>query len=224
MSLELPDGLTDLLQNFTVEVVRNRPNDLITFAIDYFEQLNRTRDIPDGLSDLLQKFTIEVIRSNPNDLLSFAVDYFQELFEKRERNKNNENISLKIANRTSTPYDNKDEQESNAESDNDNLTSEDDIEEMSMFTKSKSFGKRMSVAAEKYNPESDSEDSSIFIEKSQQERNYLSKTIAGILVFRSLDNKQIDQIIDAMFPKHVKEDDLIIEQGIIRIKFIKMKF
>jgi cAMP-dependent protein kinase regulator len=212
MSFDLPNGLTDLLQSFTVEVVRNRPNDLITFAIDYFEQLNRTREIPDGLSDLLQKFTIEVIRRNPNDLLSFAVDYFQDLLVKRENN-NKENISLKISNRISTPYDTKNDLESNADSEENNLTSEEDIEEMSIFTKSKCFGKRRSVAAEKYNPESDSEDSSIFIEKSQKERNFLSKTIASILVFRSLDNKQIDKIIDAMFPRHVKENDIIIEQG-----------
>jgi cAMP-dependent protein kinase regulator len=213
MSLELPDGLTDLLQNFTLEVVRNRPNDLIKFAIDYFEHLNRNREIPEGLSDLLQKFTIEVIRHNPNDLLSFAVDYFQGLFQKREKSNKEENRSLKIANRRPTPYDNKDDEESNAKSKEENLTSEEDIEEMSMFTKSKSFGKRRSVAAEKYNPESDSEDNLMFVQKSKKERSYLSKTIASILVFRSLDNRQIDKIIDAMFPRNVNENDIIIEQG-----------
>lgn len=33
---EIPEGLTDLLQNFTVQVLRERPEDLLKFAADYF--------------------------------------------------------------------------------------------------------------------------------------------------------------------------------------------
>ncbi|XP_067110440.1 cAMP-dependent protein kinase type II-beta regulatory subunit-like isoform X2 [Osmerus mordax] len=47
MSIEIPDGLTELLQSFTVEVLRNQPEpgDLLDFALQYFSQLkeNRTR-------------------------------------------------------------------------------------------------------------------------------------------------------------------------------------
>jgi len=40
MSFEIPDGLTDLLQDFTVAVLKERPPDLVKFAADYFNKLN----------------------------------------------------------------------------------------------------------------------------------------------------------------------------------------
>uniref|UniRef100_A0A8C4R4N9 cAMP-dependent protein kinase type II regulatory subunit n=1 Tax=Eptatretus burgeri TaxID=7764 RepID=A0A8C4R4N9_EPTBU len=43
MSVEVPAGLADLLQAFTVEVLRNRPEDLIAFAADYFLALQQRR-------------------------------------------------------------------------------------------------------------------------------------------------------------------------------------
>ena len=45
MSFEIPAGLTDLLQDFTVSVLRERPPDLVQFAADYFKNLNETRNI-----------------------------------------------------------------------------------------------------------------------------------------------------------------------------------
>jgi len=36
MNFDIPPGLTDLLQDFTVSVLRNRPIDLYQFAADYF--------------------------------------------------------------------------------------------------------------------------------------------------------------------------------------------
>ncbi|KAM3870336.1 cAMP-dependent protein kinase type II-beta regulatory subunit-like [Diretmus argenteus] len=39
MSIEIPEGLTELLQSFTVAVLRNQPRDLLEFALQYFTQL-----------------------------------------------------------------------------------------------------------------------------------------------------------------------------------------
>ncbi|KAG7262586.1 hypothetical protein CRUP_036905 [Coryphaenoides rupestris] len=39
MSIEIPEGLTELLQSFTVEVLRSQPGDLLEFALQYFTQL-----------------------------------------------------------------------------------------------------------------------------------------------------------------------------------------
>ncbi|XP_075430628.1 cAMP-dependent protein kinase type II-alpha regulatory subunit isoform X2 [Ascaphus truei] len=43
MSIEIPPGLTDLLQGYTVEVLRRRPPDLLDFAIHYFTRLKEDR-------------------------------------------------------------------------------------------------------------------------------------------------------------------------------------
>ena len=39
MELQIPTGLTDMLQEFTVVVLRERPDDMVDFAADYFTQL-----------------------------------------------------------------------------------------------------------------------------------------------------------------------------------------
>lgn len=45
MSIEIPAGLTELLQGYTVEVLRRRPQDLLDFAVDYFCRLRDARDL-----------------------------------------------------------------------------------------------------------------------------------------------------------------------------------
>lgn len=40
MNFEIPTGLTDLLQDFTVAVLKERPPNLKQFAADYFAKLN----------------------------------------------------------------------------------------------------------------------------------------------------------------------------------------
>lgn len=39
MDLELPAGFTDLLQEFTVQVLQEKPDDIIEFAASYFMKL-----------------------------------------------------------------------------------------------------------------------------------------------------------------------------------------
>ncbi|KAJ3586794.1 hypothetical protein NHX12_013186 [Muraenolepis orangiensis] len=48
MSIEIPVGLTELLQGYTVEVLRQRPSDLVEFAVQYFTRLRDNRS-PDGV-------------------------------------------------------------------------------------------------------------------------------------------------------------------------------
>jgi hypothetical protein len=42
-NFEIPAGLSDLLQEFTVSVLRKRPADLHQFAADYFKEVNDRR-------------------------------------------------------------------------------------------------------------------------------------------------------------------------------------
>ncbi|XP_045055718.1 cAMP-dependent protein kinase type II-alpha regulatory subunit isoform X2 [Desmodus rotundus] len=41
--IRIPPGLTELLQGYTVEVLRQRPRDLVDFAVDYFTRLREAR-------------------------------------------------------------------------------------------------------------------------------------------------------------------------------------
>ena len=48
MELEIPPGLTELLQDFTVQVLREKPEDILDFAANYFMKMKlkekRSRD------------------------------------------------------------------------------------------------------------------------------------------------------------------------------------
>lgn len=39
MELEIPPGLTELLQDFTVQVLREKPEDILDFAANYFMKM-----------------------------------------------------------------------------------------------------------------------------------------------------------------------------------------
>lgn len=49
MEFQIPKGLTELLQGYTVEVLRQRPSDLVDFAVQYFTRLRDSRS-QDGSS------------------------------------------------------------------------------------------------------------------------------------------------------------------------------
>lgn len=44
MSIEIPAGLTELLQGFTVEVLRHQPPDLLEFALQHFTRLQQENE------------------------------------------------------------------------------------------------------------------------------------------------------------------------------------
>lgn len=50
MSFDIPTGLTELLQDFTVAVLRGRPPDLYQFAAEYFHEANERRSHPANFS------------------------------------------------------------------------------------------------------------------------------------------------------------------------------
>lgn len=152
-------------------------------------------EIPEGLTDLLQDFTVEVLRKRPSDILGFAAQYFEELIKKRE----SEQVQ-QVAN---------DQNEEEEEEEDDEMG---DI--IDMPKRGYGGARRHSVAAEKYNPEEDTNNEPDVVNpKSSEEREYLIKTLGDIFIFRSLEQKQMDRVIDAMFGRAVTCGDVIIEQG-----------
>jgi cAMP-dependent protein kinase regulator len=97
----------------------------------------------------------------------------------------------------------------------------------------KNESRRVSVAAERYNPEEDDdsdEEQTHVYPKSTEQRERLKEAVCHNLLFRTLEGKQIDQILDAMWEKHVQEGEYIIRQGkfllfftLIRIFFFFVK-
>jgi cAMP-dependent protein kinase regulator len=76
--------------------------------------------------------------------------------------------------------------------------------------------RRVSVAAERYNPEddddSDDEKPQIY-PKTVEQRKRLRDAVCHNFLFRTLEAKQIDQILDTMWEKHIQKGEYIIQQG-----------
>lgn len=75
--------------------------------------------------------------------------------------------------------------------------------------------RRKSVFAETYNPEEDEDDDGTkpVYPKSDEQRQQLSEAVKNILLFRALDKEQMQEVLDAMFERKVKKDELVIKQG-----------
>ncbi|XP_070192799.1 cAMP-dependent protein kinase type II-beta regulatory subunit-like isoform X2 [Littorina saxatilis] len=75
--------------------------------------------------------------------------------------------------------------------------------------------RRKSVSAETYNPETDDDlgEAKIVNPKSDIQRQRLADVVKDILLFRSLDPEQMQEVLDAMFEKRVAPGEHIIDQG-----------
>ncbi|XP_033745430.1 cAMP-dependent protein kinase type II regulatory subunit-like isoform X1 [Pecten maximus] len=162
-------------------------------------------EIPPGLTDLLQDFTVSVLKERPPDLVQFAADYFVKLNSQKNIGKDDEDDSggrgVRFAGASPPPGEPMDE--------------DDDDDDEPMEPPTNRFQRRQSVSAERYDPEADSDEGEdkIVYPKSDEQRKRLSEAVRHILLFRSLDVEQMQEVLDAMFEKKVKPAEHVIDQG-----------
>jgi len=76
-----------------------------------------------------------------------------------------------------------------------------------------SSSRRKSVAAERYDPEADEDDGlKVVHPKTDEQRRRLNDAVKNILLFRSLEEPQFQEVIDAMFERKVQPGDHVIDQ------------
>jgi len=147
--------------------------------------------VPDSLRDLLLEFSIAYLLEQPNDVLDFAVEFFSKLQEKKK------STVVKIQEAQSP--------------DDESIISQDEDQIVNRFAV-----RRKSVFAEAYDPENDADDDEgarAIFPKTDEQRSRLADSVKNILLFRSLDTEQMNEVLDAMFEKKVKANDFIIKQG-----------
>lgn len=145
---------------------------------------------------MLQEFTVAVLRSRPSNLESFAADYFNNLNQKV-------NGVPKLGLRF--------QEEVFVKGDHSHSGTDDEED----FAPPPSRDRRKSVSAERYDPEDDDDAdyTKVVNPKSDEQRRRLNDAIKHILLFRSLDQEQMQEVLDAMFEKAVKPGNEIITQG-----------
>ncbi|XP_073688144.1 cAMP-dependent protein kinase type II-beta regulatory subunit [Garra rufa] len=166
-------------------------------------------EIPEGLTELLQSFTVEVLRNQPGDLLEFALQYFTRLKENETRGGafGNEHNSAARAGKAVNFI------EEAMQIDSENGEEEDDDEEFVAPIINR-FVRRASVCAEAYNPDEDEEEREprVTHPKTDEQRQRLQEACKDILLFKSLDQEQMSQVLDAIFEKVVVTGEHIIDQ------------
>ncbi|XP_040155801.1 cAMP-dependent protein kinase type II regulatory subunit isoform X1 [Anopheles arabiensis] len=145
--------------------------------------------VPDGLRDVLLEFSIAYLLEQPGDVIDYAVTFFTKLQEDRK--------TTMITSAEPTSPD-------------ESIMSHDEEPLVNRYA-----SRRKSVFAETYDPENDDEDEGAraIFPKTDEQRARLCDSVKNILLFRSLDKEQMNEVLDAMFEKIVQAKDYIIKQG-----------
>ncbi|KAH8416202.1 hypothetical protein KR222_011007 [Zaprionus bogoriensis] len=150
---------------------------------------SRRIQVPDELKEVLLQFSIAYLVEQPPDLIDFAAEYFNKLQQNRPVAPSSDNF----------------------EDDQQSINSQEGDAEPPIVQSSR----RKSVFAEAYDPEADDDDegATAIFPKTDEQRARLIESVKNVLLFRSLEKEQMNQVLDAMFERKVQPGDFIIRQG-----------
>lgn len=144
--------------------------------------------IPDGLTELLQEFTVSVLREQPDDLVQFSATYFNRLRSHRT----GKGVGF-------------------------DSDAADDENRSIDASPSRDYGRRKSVAAEKYDPTEDedamSELNALVETKTDEEIKRLLQDMEQNFLFQTIDIKHKKAVIRALTERKVRSGEYIIRQG-----------
>ncbi|XP_051464199.1 cAMP-dependent protein kinase type II-beta regulatory subunit [Apus apus] len=188
MSISIPAGLTELLQGFTVEVLRSQPGDLLEFALQYFGRLKEEAAAAKAAAPAEKE-------ASGRRAGSPAPGHGRDSPQRR------------------APHDARGVNFAEEPMQTDSESGED--EEQFPAPAINRFTRRASVCAETYNPDEEEDDaeSRIIHPKTDDQRNRLQEACKDILLFKNLDPEQMSQVLDAMFEKLVEGGEHVIDQG-----------
>uniref|UniRef100_A0A674C7R4 cAMP-dependent protein kinase type II-alpha regulatory subunit n=1 Tax=Salmo trutta TaxID=8032 RepID=A0A674C7R4_SALTR len=170
-------------------------------------------EIPVGLTELLQGYTVEVLRQRPPDLVEFAVQYFTRLRDTRSEDGAGADVKLGKG----VMFDGEPMQtESNGDEDgSDEECSPANSLSLSPAPPPSRYNRRVSVCAEAFNPDDDDEveEPRVVHPKTDEQRCRLQDACKDILLFKTLEQEQFSEVLDAMFELRVQPQEHVIDQG-----------
>jgi len=223
----IPEGFPELLQDFTVSVLREKPSDIVEYAIVYFTDVATKRN-PDRISTsapavIPSNHSIEskpevngtvkpVVEEAPvkESSVKFADAPVQNGSDAEEEPEDKPE-ALFDPSKISAPVGSDDDSDDDDAEISTSLTNikASDFQPPSSFSR----GRRCSVSAEPLSMEDDITNDRVIHPKTDEQRARLQEAVKGILLFRSLDQEQREYVLDAMFEKRVPEGERVIEWG-----------
>ncbi|XP_019737373.1 cAMP-dependent protein kinase type II-beta regulatory subunit isoform X1 [Hippocampus comes] len=195
MSIEIPAGLTELLQSFTVEVLRNQPGDLLDFALQYFTRLKDRESRRRSSSSSSNRRRALLGRDGDDDGGGEPPSPPRAAGCGKAVNFLDEAMQIDSENGEEQEDDDEDEEEFQAPIIN-------------------RFIRRASVCAEAFNPDEDDEEKEprVAHPKTDEQRQRLQEACRDILLFKNLEPEEMAQVLDAMFEKYCAEGEHVIDQ------------
>ncbi|CAI5706917.1 unnamed protein product [Peronospora farinosa] len=165
-----------------------------------------------GINTLFINLVESLLLAKPENPILHIVQYLQSNYpeevlvrQKSSGQEDNPAVSL-------YSDDQSDESDSEEEEDEDDDAVGEIVPSASM-PKLMGMGRRTSVSAETIDPLSACQFERVVHPKSRKERDGISRMVVENILFKSLDEKQHDIVLDAMFPKNFEPGDIIIKQG-----------
>ena len=133
-------------------------------------------------------FIFTVLQDEPEDIVNYAARYF-ELLRDSEAGQKYRNMNS--------------HKENNNESEDEEFAP----------PPPRPRGRRQAVAAESYDPTKENDVEIRSYPKTEKQLSFLEKAVQDILIFKSVNKKQLQVVLSSFFPREVKEGELIIKQG-----------
>ena len=140
---------------------------------------------------LMTDFIFTALQDKPEDLVDYAASYFELLRDTDAGAKYREMNTLKCG-----------------------ICADSDSEEPYVPPRpTKPRGRRQAVAAESYDPTKENNVEVVSYPKTEKQLLFLEQAVKDILLFKSVDSKQLKVVLSSFFHRDVKENELIIKQG-----------
>ncbi|KAM6424815.1 cAMP-dependent protein kinase type II-beta regulatory subunit isoform 2-T2 [Rhynochetos jubatus] len=202
MSISIPAGLTELLQGFTVEVLRSQPGDLLEFALQYFGRLKEEAAAAKAAA------AAAAGEKEPSGRKAGTPAPGHDRGGQPPRRGPPDARGVNFA---EEPM----QTDSESGEDEEQFPGKGPPPRPAPAPVINRFTRRASVCAEAYNPDEEEDDaeSRIIHPKTDDQRNRLQEACKDILLFKNLDPEQMSQVLDAMFEKLVEGGEHVIDQG-----------
>ncbi|KAJ3188161.1 hypothetical protein HDU85_005311 [Gaertneriomyces sp. JEL0708] len=187
------------------------------------DQFTVPADFPQVLKDLNR----EILRSQPSDIYQFAANYFQkkleeqraELLEQASAEQRVEVLGLNAESNEKEDVEPEPMEETDPSTDDELHESEEDDEVaediISPPPVTYNRGRRTSVSAESMAPTLDKDYVKVVIPKTDEQKQRIEQAIRGNFLFKSLDDEQYHDVVDAMAEKRVSIGEEVIKQGAV---------
>ncbi|KAJ3217095.1 hypothetical protein HK099_005600 [Clydaea vesicula] len=201
----IPQGFPEILKDLNREILRDQPTDIFQYCADYFN-----KKLSEQRHNLLTQVNIE------KQLSTYGINNQptgQNSTTSLSKNNNNDGSNGELSINDENKEDDADEEQKNEDEDDDD--DDDDYEEVAPLPPAGGHNRnrRTSVSAESMAPTAGEAYKKVVIPKSEEQRKRIEIAIKNNFLFKSLDEEQYMDVVDAMAEKKVMPGEEVIKQG-----------